>query len=273
METTFQKYRDIKARYDSLVEKNNQNLVYENGAYFKKSLYDKDKKENKYPPEKSDSRLVLKDEENEIFVVSVAGGDFLYIYNDNTLHERVFLARRQDLINSIENLEEKTNIEHYPDGRIYIRNFETNDLGETELTLEKLYKDNELLDVKNYKKDFKITKEQMLENLPQNFLSHAAEYIMEEQKRKYANGLGLKHLEEPMNSEIEQVIKKKIAEVHIQLKDAIDTKNEFYKKIRINRNYDENKNPVYHLNFENWIIDSAGKTNKVLNIQYVTFEE
>lgn len=53
METTFQKYRDIKAKYDTMVARNKQNLVYENGAYFDKAFYDKEAPEKRYVPEES----------------------------------------------------------------------------------------------------------------------------------------------------------------------------------------------------------------------------
>ncbi|KMQ69198.1 hypothetical protein ACM39_03590 [Chryseobacterium sp. FH2] len=73
METTFQKYRDIKARYDSFVKKNKQSLIYENGAYLKKTLYEREKQEKNdkwIAPLQSESKFLLQEGDNWQWIVA-----------------------------------------------------------------------------------------------------------------------------------------------------------------------------------------------------------
>ena len=268
METTFQKYRDIKARYDSLVEKNKQNLVYENGAYFKKSLYSEEAKEKRNSPEKSDSKLVLDDDGKEIFVVSYTRGDLLYTYKNNKLYERINLSKDENELNSVFNTEENKGIEYYPDGRIYIYSYEKNEMGENELISEKLYQKNKLLHEKNYKKDFIVSKEQMLKKLADNFYSNAISYSSYNNVRK-----------EQLNKDEIELINNKIALLKESITEAIASKNFFYKEIKISKNYNQDNQPIYDVSFPfeakiptpnaKWDLQIDGKTNKVLKIEFV----
>lgn len=262
METTFQKYRDIKARYDSLVEKNKQNLVYENGAYFKKSLYNEEAKEKRNSPEKSDSKLVLDDDGKEIFVVSYTRGDLLYTYKNNKLYERINLSKDENELNSVFNTEENKGIEYYPDGRIYIYSYEKNEMGENELISEKLYQKNKLLHEKNYKKDFIVSKEQMLKKLADNFYHNSVSYLGSIDFR----------IEFNKENDVKKAVQETLQPLKKKIEIAIETKNDYYKEIGISKNYNQDGQPVYDVTIPDhfvgyWELKIDGKTNKVIEIK------
>lgn len=282
MDTIVQKYRNIILKYDSLVEKNRQNLTYEEGMYFIKSIYEKEKKDKNerwIDFMKSDAKFLLKEDDKDFFVEDEGQVKVLYTFQNKKLIEKARILKKNNTVSHIENFVEGTLVgydiyenEKHIQLTHYIQ--DENDLDKRDFMLSQKYVNNELIEEINYKKDFKISKDQMLKKLPENFYNEAVKNILEEQKLKYAKNLGVVSLEEPLNTEIEELIKEKIKEVQKKLKTAIEVKDDFYKELRISKDYDKDNNPVYNLKIRmnhlmSWLLKIDGKTNKVLDIKLI----
>ncbi len=278
----FQKYSDIKTKYDSLVEKYRDSLIYTDRSddgrivysekgYYKNSIYEKDKKNN---PQTSKSRLFLKQGNTDIFF-SNTGYNYLYMYayKDGKLIEKTLLSFIDHTMGFIDDFVDNTYVNYNNDTSTLIYNFEINKDKEREIVLKQKYLNNKLIEERNYKKDFKISKEHMLKKMSENFYNEAVKNILQEQKLKYMQSLGVKTLEEPQNTEIEERIKEKIKEVQKELKTAIEIKDDFYKEIIIDRDYNQENKPIYVLRFQNWRINIDAVTNKVLFIKYVVLRD
>ena len=237
METTFQKYRAIKTRYDSLVEKNKQNLVYEYGVYFTKSLYDKEAKERRVVPEKSNSTFVMEEGDRTYFVKNSSPTTFeLYTLQDNKVIELANGMKDNNIFYRIDNFVEGTAVRYGLEGEIqslahYVQDkFDPN---KRDVMLLQEFENNELLSEKNYKKDFKTTKEQMLKKLGDNFYNHAVRYLDPIDFRK----------EFSKENDVKKAVQESLLPLKKTIETAIENKNDFYKRIKIFKHYDEDNLP------------------------------
>ncbi|MFC3754813.1 hypothetical protein ACFONJ_02330 [Chryseobacterium tructae] len=276
METIFQKYRDIKTKYETLVEKNKQNLIYEDGVYYNQTLFDKEKKKEKWiEPLQSESKLILKEGDKEFFVKDERQSVEIYTTVGGNLIEQASLIKKDNKVSMVINLAEGIDAKYdYNNNKIYITHFieDKYDPKKQDIMLYQEFINDKLILEKNYKEDFKISKEQMLKDLPDNFYTTALNYRIKKQKEDFE-----KNQMKVSVSEIEKSAKEKIQFVKEKLKTALETKNDFYRKIRVYKIYNENSIPVYSLIFpENpgvtriyWMISINAETNKIISIEEV----
>lgn len=271
METTFQKYRDIKAEYDTMVARNKQNLVYENGAYFDKAFYDKEAPEKRYEPEKSDSKFILEDGGKAYFVKNYGQSFELYTIQGDKVVEQASLLKKNNMVYLINNYAEGIVVRYRDEGKIeYIIHYvqDKDDPTKRDIMLRQEFVNNKLATEKNYKQDFIVSKEQMLKKLANNFYSSAISYNSYNNVRK-----------EQLNKDEIELINNKIALLKESITKAIASKNFFYKEIKISKNYNQDNQPIYDVSFPfeakiptpnaKWDLQIDGKTNKVLKIEFV----
>ncbi|WP_131701398.1 hypothetical protein [Chryseobacterium sp. FH2] len=278
METTFQKYRDIKARYDSFVKKNKQSLIYENGAYLKKTLYEREKQEKNdkwIDPLQSESKFLLQEGDKEIFVKDEGQSETIYTYQKDRLIEKATVEKKNNTVYLIDNLAEGTAVRYdFNKNKVYLSQYiqDEQDPGKRDIMLDQEFINNELVLERNYKKDFKVSKEQMLSALPDNFYNSALDYMMRKYKDEYEKYIEEEYKRKASPNEIEKIIKDRVQELKEKLKTTIETKNDFYKKIEIYKTYNENSYPLYDLSFPDshvgiWEMKIDGKTNEVIDIR------
>ncbi|MBP0611897.1 hypothetical protein J8J42_02415 [Chryseobacterium sp. cx-311] len=265
METTFQKYRDIKARYDSLVEKNKQNLVYQNGTYFKKTLYNKEVREKRYIPEESASKFILEEGDKAYFVKNNAQHFELYTLQGNKVLEQASVLKNNNMVYLINNFTEGTIVRYRNEGDLeYMIHYveDKSDPNKRDIMLRQEFINNKLAIEKNYKKDFEISKEQMLKKLADNFYHHSVSYLGSIDFR----------IEFNKENDVKKAVQETLQPLKKKIEIAIETKNDYYKEIGISKNYNQDGQPVYDVTIPDhfvgyWELKIDGKTNKVIEIK------
>lgn len=277
-ETISQKHQNIKDKYDSLVQKNKQNLINEDGVYFNKTSYDQEKQKKNgewIDPLHSKSALILKEGNQDFFMKDEGQNLQIYTTIRGNLIEQATLIKKENKVAMVINFVEGIGAKYdYDNDKTYITHFieDKYDPKKQDITLYQEFVNGKLVLEKNYQKDFKVSKAQMLKQLPDNFYTAALDYMIKKQKENPDNSQM-----KPSVSEIEKSAKEKIQLVKEKLKTALETKNDFYRKIRIHKIYNENNAPMYFLTFpENpganriyWMISIDAETNKIISIEQV----
>ncbi|MBV8327005.1 hypothetical protein [Chryseobacterium sp.] len=278
LETISKKSRELKDQYDSLVEKNKRNLINEDGVYFNKALYEQEKQKKNgewINPLLSKSTYTLKAGDNEFFIKDEGQGLQIYLTKKGYLMEQIHMIKKDGNVERVINFSEGISAS-YDDynHKISVYHFiqDQYDPHKEDLMLYREYINKQVVSEKNYKKDFKISKEQMLKELPSNFYYTALDYLVRKQEEWHKK----REIEKSVN-EIETEIKKRLQPVKNRLQTALETKNDFYKEIRIFKLYNESNTPFYHLTIpENpaitsvyWMINIDGKSNKITRIEQI----
>ena len=278
-EAISQKYQNIKDQYDALVEKNKQNLINEDGVYFNKTSYEQEKQKKNgewIDPMHSKSKLVLKEGDQEFFIKDEGQGIQIYATRKGNLIEQASITKKDNKVHRVANFPEGIGASYDFDNdkiSLYHSIQDKYDIHKQDMMLYQEFVNNQLVLDKNYKKDFKISQGQMLKELPGNFYHNAVDYLV----KKREEWLEKRKMEISV-SEIEKEMKERIQPIKNRLKTALETKNDFYREIRIYKIYSENNTPIYHLTIpENptitsvyWLINIDGKTNKIISIEQIT---
>lgn len=263
-EKTFQKYHNIKKKFDSLIKINKDLLIYRDGIYFLKRFPKEKFQENNGELAGSiKSKLLLNDGENIYFVKDEGLSETIFMFDDKKLVKRITLDKKRNTIDYIDNVAESIAVRYDVDNnRIYLSHYfqDKADIGKREIILEQEYYNNHLVLTRNYKKDFKTSQKEMLKKLPDNFYKAAQKYLEKQ------------CLEETSSLESCKIKSKRISMLKEDLEMAIINKNDLYKEMRIHRSYNENNYPLYEIYIQDqselWEIKIDGKTNIVLSIDY-----
>ena len=274
MENLLQKYREIRTEYNALVEKNKDSLVYIDrsedgltlygeGMYYKKSIYEKEKKKKQaFERLDSKSKLLLKQDNKEIFVANYSGGKTIYVYDNDNIIEKTNISNDDSGL-QVENFVDNIYINHsVENSETEIYNLKLDNDGARETTLYRKYKNDVLLLERNYEKDFKISKEQILKKLPDNFYESVIQYTEGDEFKKIVRENSISKI---MLDNFFESIKTKKKDIEVAIKD----KNDLYKHIEISKYYDENGFPFYEVRIPDWKMKINPKNNKVIDVKRI----
>lgn len=260
-----QEYNAIKTKYQSLVEKNKKNLIYNYGVYFKKSntIEEQHYNEKWIDPLQSESTLFLIEGNRRYFIDDKGQTEDIFTLQNNKLIEKASGIKNSNRIFYINNLLDGISARYdFNDDIVHLAQYiqDEFDPAKRDILLEQKFVHNKLISKKNYQKDFKTSQKEMLKKLPDNFHKTAQKYLEKQCLKKN------------ISSESCKIRSEQISMLKEDLNKAILNKNDFYKEIRIYKIYNEDNYPIYEiyiqLHSEFWEMKIDGKTNIVLSINY-----
>lgn len=256
------KYQNIHTAYNKLIEKNSNNIYLKNDSYYFKIS------NNVGNSNPESLRLLLKYEGKDVFMKTDPNGNLYSIYQNTKPVEEIFFPNKDNFDLKVENLITNLSIRYLAkDKRLYATYYEKNKDQKNDIVLAQMFRNCTLVAEKNYKKDFRIDRKQLLKKLPKNFYDAALEYL---EKQKNENKI--------TNEEYTQL--KKNAELIKNKLEAGEDSNEFFKKVYISKMYSDDETPVYQVglpkrpdgNFVNWLFEINARNNTVHEISYIPHE-